>query len=150
MGAYSSHFYRYTLNSICFPVGRSTSIRSFPPIASTYFFMVEILRSLPRFSIAERDGCLTPRISANSSRIRWIWVYKSSSSAIFWIRTWFSGKRLTNNSCKVLTIRSQYVEPFYIGLCVIPLEFDPFLEQFSYSYFWKHPVPLFLIIGLRF
>ncbi|UHT66388.1 hypothetical protein ABEDC_3496 (plasmid) [Acinetobacter lwoffii] len=28
--------------------------------------MVEILRSLPRFSIAESDGCFIPKVSASS------------------------------------------------------------------------------------
>lgn len=48
-----------------FPVGSSKLMRSFPLIVSTYFFMVEIFRSLQRFSIAESEGCFIPKVVAS-------------------------------------------------------------------------------------
>ena len=58
MGDLSSHFYYYTLNPICFPVGSSTSIRSFQPIASTYFFTFNILMRQNQIKTINLDSIL--------------------------------------------------------------------------------------------
>lgn len=47
----------------------------------------------------------------------------------------FNIKSLTRNPDSRHKKARHPVGPFYIGLCVIPLELGPFLEQFSYSYF---------------